>query len=117
MGIIDFGCIGESDIMKRLFCIGLVITLTVVMLSGCSLKYNEAFIVGRSMDSIIAQFGEPDGIKPLKNENGEQTGTFIYYNLLDLWDKFFGSYATERFRVWFDQNGVAVKCDRCVPAP
>ena len=104
--------------MKRLFCIGMAVMLIVVMFAGCSsLKYNEFFIVGKSMEEVIEWCGEPHNYGPLLDENGECLGYFVTYQLKEKKVGFFGSEPPEYLEIKFDLSNIATEVVQFQPAP
>lgn len=99
--------------LKRL---GTIICCLCLMLAlvGCSEKYSEEDIIGKTSDEIIRTYGEFDGIIGIDvpDVNGVYRNCECGYTIEESKQGFFGSSDEILFYIYFDENGIAYDCEK-----
>jgi hypothetical protein len=85
--------------------------LVIVMLSGCGKKFNPNNYIGKTSAEIIDEYGEFDYAVGEADDTGLYRSTKCGYTSKEKQRGFFGTSEEEFFFIYFDQNGVAHKCD------
>ncbi len=85
--------------------------LVIVMLSGCAKKFNPNNYIGKTSAEIIDEYGEFDYAVGEADDTGLYRNTKCGYTSKEKQRGFFGTSEEEFFFIYFDQNGVAHKCD------
>ena len=97
--------------MKKRTAIAFVISLLLLLLVGCSSKYNPEDFIGKTSAEIISQYGSFDCISMPAGEDGLYRNCCCGYTIKEAEKGFFGKSEEELFFITFDENGVATMCD------
>lgn len=89
-----------------------------ISLTGCSEKYNEEYIIGKSSDEIVSTYGEFDNIIGIDvpDENGVYRNCKCGYTVEEAKKGFFGASDEILFYIHFDEKGLATECENA-PRP
>ena len=90
-------------------CLCLMITLV-----GCSEKYNEKDIIGKSSNEIISAYGEFDNVIGIDvpDENRVYRNCKCGYTVEKSKQGFLSSSDEILFYIHFDENGIATDCEK-----
>ena len=91
--------------------IALTISLLVLLLVGCSPKYNPEDFIGKSSEEIISQYGSFDCLSTPAGEDSLYRNCRCGYTVKDPKVGFLGTSDEILFFITFDENGVAVGCE------
>ena len=97
--------------MKKIIVLFLLLAVIVSLFSGCSEKYNEKDILGKSSAVIISEYGEFDFMASSAGEDGLYRNCRCGYTVKEPKVGFFGTSYEILFFIIFDDNGVAVGCE------
>ncbi len=93
---------------KKLF---LLCFLLIFLLSGCGKKFNSDNYIGKNSVEIIDEYGEFDYVIGEANDGGLYKNTKCGYTSKDEQVGFLGTSEEEFYFIYFDERGVAYKCD------
>lgn len=108
-----FALKGPKDMFKKISviicCLCLMITLV-----GCSEKYNEKDIIGKSSNEIISAYGEFDNVIGIDvpDENRVYRNCKCGYTVEKSKQGFLSSSDEILFYIHFDENGIATDCEK-----
>ena len=90
-------------------CLCLMLTLI-----GCSEKYNEENIIGKTSDEIISAYGEFDNVIGINvpDENGMYRNCKCGYTVESSKQGVLGSSDEILLYIHFDENGIATDCEK-----
>lgn len=85
-----------------------------VALVGCSVKYNEEDIIGKTSNEIIDVYGEFDNVIGIDvpDEDGVYRNCRCVYTIEESKQGFPGSSDEILFYIRFDENGIATDCEK-----
>ena len=97
--------------MKKSIAIAFTISLLVLLLVGCSSKYNPENFIGKTSEEIISQYGSFDCLSMPADEDGLYKNCRCGYTIKKAAKGFLGESEEELLFITFDENGVATMCD------
>ena len=89
-----------------------LISVIVLVLTGCSAKYDEEKIIGKRSDEIVNTYGEFDSVLGIDvpDENGIYRNCSCGYTIKEPQKGFFGTSEEVLFYIKFDDKGIATGC-------
>jgi len=93
--------------MKKRMVTLLICSVFLLILSGCSAKYNAEDFIGRTSDQIEAEFGSFDCCGMPISADGLYRTTACGYAIKEPRVGFFGTEPEWLFFICFDENGIA----------
>lgn len=92
-----------------IYCMCLMLALV-----GCSEKYSEDDIIGKTSDEIVSTYGEFDNVIGIdvSEENGVYRNCKCGYTIEESKQGFLGSSDEVLFYIYFDENGIATDCEK-----
>ena len=85
--------------------------LLIFMLSGCGRKFDPDDYIGKTSAEIMEEYGEFDYVVGDMETDGLYRSTKGGYIYREKQVGFLGTSEEEFFFIYFDENGIAYKCD------
>jgi hypothetical protein len=89
-----------------------IMAVIMLVLTGCSSKYNEDEIIGKRSDEIVNTYGKFDIVLGIDvpDEKGIYRNCSCGYTIKEPHKGFFGTSEEVLFYIKFDETGVATGC-------
>ncbi len=97
--------------MNKIAIIFLCILL-LMSFTGCNSQYNENDFIGKTSAEIINEFGSFDCTKMPASEDGLYKNCQCGYTIKEAQNGFFGNSSEILFFITFDENGIAIACEK-----
>ena len=97
--------------MKKRIRLFWICTFIMLLIEGCSVKYNIDDFVGKTSVEIISEFGSFDCTTMPADSDGLYRNCRCGYTIKGAQKNFLGTSEEILFFVVFDENGIAIECE------
>ena len=97
----------RKTIIAVLFC-----SILMACLAGCAVKYKQEQFFGKTSAEIESEYGQFDCILVRASEDGLYRNCKCGYTIKEPQVGFLGTSPEILFFIHFDENGIAISCDK-----
>ena len=100
--------------MKKVTVLLTILSTLFLFLNGCTANiYNEEWVIGKTPDEIMEEYGEPYGIYYYTDSTTpSDTILRIQYMTKEKRIGFLGTDPAEYFAIWFNRDGKAYRAEK-----